>query len=75
LPARVFGEVIHAVGAFLSRVVPNLMVYQPPRGLLTGEAADTELGSYLLGAFAHAFGWSLFLLGAATLIFRRRDFV
>jgi ABC-type transport system involved in multi-copper enzyme maturation permease subunit len=33
LPTRVFGETIHDVGAFLSRVVPNLMLFVPPRPL------------------------------------------
>ncbi len=75
LPAKVFGEVIHGAGSLLSKVVPNLMIYQPPRALLTGEAAGVELGGYLLGALIHALGWSVLLLGAATLIFRRRDFL
>ena len=43
--------------------------------LLTGEAAGVELGGYLLGALVHAVGWSVLLLAAATLIFRRRDFL
>ncbi|HVJ17020.1 MAG TPA: ABC transporter permease subunit [Polyangiaceae bacterium] len=75
LPPRVFGEVIHGTGSFLSKIVPNLMLYQPPRALLTGEAAGVELGSYLLSALLHAVAWSVLLLGAATLIFRRRDFL
>jgi ABC-type transport system involved in multi-copper enzyme maturation permease subunit len=75
LPPKVFGEVIHGTGSLLSKVVPNLMVYQPPRALLTGEAAGADLGSYLLGALLHALGWSVLLLGGATLIFRRRDFL
>jgi len=75
LPPKVFGEAIHAVGSFLSKIVPNLMLYQPPRALLTGEAAGIELGNYLLSALLHAAAWSILLLSAATLIFRRRDFL
>ncbi len=75
LPERVFGAGIHGAGTVLSKVVPNLMVYQPPRSLLTGESAGSELGSYLAGAALHAAAWSVFLLASATLIFRRRDFL
>jgi Cu-processing system permease protein len=75
LPPRVFGEVVHQAGSALSMVVPNLMLYQPPRALLTGEAGGTPLGVYLGGAALHALAWSVLLLGAATLIFRRRDFL
>ncbi len=75
LPERVFGSAIHRGGMLLSKVVPNLMVYQPPRSLLTGESASVELGAYLGGAALHAAAWCVFLLAAATLIFRRRDFL
>lgn len=75
LPARVFGETIHALGAALSKVVPNLMLYVPPRPLLTGEASDVSLWPYVGQAALHALAWSLLLLGSASLIFRRRDFI
>jgi Cu-processing system permease protein len=75
LPARVFGSIIKSLGTGASQVVPNLMVYVPPRPLLTGEAASVELGPYLLLAALQALGWSAFLLAAASLIFRRRDFL
>jgi Cu-processing system permease protein len=51
------------------------MLYVPPRPLLTGEAAGTSLWSYLGLAGLQALGWSLGLLGVASLIFRRRDFL
>jgi Cu-processing system permease protein len=75
LPARVFGPTIHAVGSALAKVVPNLMVYVPPRTLLTGEVAETPLWPYLGSAALHALGWALLLLSLSSLIFRRRDFI
>lgn len=75
LPARVFGPTIHGVGVFLSKVVPNLMVYVPPRPLLTGEASDVALWPYVAKAALHALAWSLLLLASASAIFRRRDFI
>lgn len=75
LPERVLGPTIHAMGSALSKVVPNLMLYVPPRPLLTGEAADVALWPYVGSAALHAFGWALLLLTAASFIFRRRDFI
>jgi hypothetical protein len=75
LPVRVFGPTIKSIGTLLSQVVPNLMVYVPPRPLLTGEAAHVELGPYILMAAAQALGWAVLLLAAASFIFRRRDFL
>jgi Cu-processing system permease protein len=75
LPPRVFGTTIQQAGELLSKILPNLMLYVPPRPLLTGEAAGVRLDAYLLLAAAHALAWSLGLLAAASLIFRRRDFL
>jgi Cu-processing system permease protein len=75
LPHRVFGHTIQSIGQALSHVVPNLMLYVPPRPLLTGEAAGTPLGNYTAMAFAHAAAWTVGLLAGASLIFRRRDFL
>lgn len=75
LPLRLFGETLRDLGAFTSRVVPNLMLYVPERPLLTGEASGTSLSSYVALAFVHALGWVAGLLAAASLIFRRRDFL
>jgi len=36
LPVRVFGQFLASAGAFLAKLVPNLMLYVPPRPLLTG---------------------------------------
>ncbi len=74
LPERVFGSAIHAAGRMLARVVPNLMVYVPPRPLLTGEQAGVSFGPYLLMALLQAACWSALLLTVASLVFRRRDF-
>lgn len=75
LPARVFGDTIHAIGVALSKVVPNLMLYVPSRPLLTGEASDVALWPYVGHAALYALGWSLLLLASASIIFRRRDFI
>ncbi len=75
LPARVFGEAIQQTGQALSKVVPNLMFYVPPRTLLTGEAAGIELLTYIGSAAVQAMGWSMLLLAVASWIFRRRDFL
>ncbi|HMJ11188.1 MAG TPA: ABC transporter permease subunit [Polyangiaceae bacterium] len=75
LPERVFGAWIHDAGVALSKVLPNLMVYVPPRPLLTGEAANVDFRQYLLLAAAQSLGWAVLLLGLASMIFRRRDFL
>jgi ABC-2 family transporter len=75
LPARVFGEAIHFGGLWLSKVVPNLMLYVPARPLLTGEAASSDLGQYLVMAAGHALGWTVLLVALASIVFQRRDFL
>lgn len=75
LPERTFGAPIKALCGWLARVVPNLMVYVPPRPLLTGEAASASLGGYLALAAAQSAAWCLVLLALASVIFRRRDFL
>jgi Cu-processing system permease protein len=73
LPARVFGEAIKRMGAVLSRVVPNLQLYVPPRPLLTGEMPGTSLHGYIGLALLQAVAWSLGLVVVANWIFKRRD--
>ncbi len=75
LPAKVFGPFIHDLGVAASRVVPNLMVYVPPRSVLTGASVEVETVSYVALAAVQALGWSVGLLVLASLIFKRRDFV
>ena len=75
LPVRVFGEVIHNVGVFLSNVVPNLHVYVPARPLLTGEAMEAPLVPYLAMAGIQSLGWTVGLLVLSVIIFERRDFL
>jgi Cu-processing system permease protein len=75
LPARVFGETIHALGSALAHVVPNLMWYVPPRPLLTGEAAGHDLASHVLLAAGYALCWAVALLTVAAAVFKRRDFL
>lgn len=75
LPERMFGEVVHRGAAALARVVPNLMVYVPPRPLLTGEASGAPLHQYVALASLQAVAWTALLLAFASLVFRRRDFL
>jgi ABC-type transport system involved in multi-copper enzyme maturation permease subunit len=75
LPPRVFGTAIQAMGEVLSKVVPNLMLYVPPRPILTGEAISTTLAEYLPRAALYAGAWSVGLLALASVVFRRRDFL
>jgi Cu-processing system permease protein len=75
LPVRFFGQGIHDFFAFLSKLVPNLMLYVPERPLLTGEAAGVSLWPHVAGAALYALGWVVALLSLASLIFRRRDFI
>jgi Cu-processing system permease protein len=74
LPVKFFGQRLHDGGVILSKMVPNLQLYVPPRTLLTGEALDVQTGPYLLLAAANAAAWSVGLLAVASAIFRRRDF-
>jgi len=75
LPVKVFGQFWHDVFEVVSKVVPNLMLYVPPRPLLTGEAPDVALWPYVGRAVLHALAWSLLLLTSASVIFKRRDFI
>ncbi|HEY3254372.1 MAG TPA: hypothetical protein VGJ91_10500, partial [Polyangiaceae bacterium] len=54
LPARIFGPFLAGMGAVLAKLVPNLMLYVPPRPLLTGESSGLSLGSYLGMAALHS---------------------
>jgi ABC-type transport system involved in multi-copper enzyme maturation permease subunit len=75
LPVKQFGEALHDAGETLSRVVPNLQIYVPPRPLLTGEAIDAKLFPYLGMAALTCVGWAVGLLAVATFIFKKRDFL
>jgi hypothetical protein len=75
LPESVFGSTIKGAGVVLSKVVPNLLVYVPPRPLLTGESAVGNLATHLGGATAQTVAWAVGLLALSSLIFRQRDFL
>jgi ABC-type transport system involved in multi-copper enzyme maturation permease subunit len=75
LPERLFGHAIHQSAVWLSKIVPNLMLYVPPRSLLTGEAVGASLSEYLLLAWGQALAWAVVLIAVASMIFRRRDFL
>jgi len=75
LPARLFGAGLASLGSVLAKLVPNLMLYVPPRPLLTGEASGPSLSGYLGMAALHSMAWSVLLLACASVLFRRRDFL
>ena len=75
MPVRIYGALLTRFCGWVAKVVPNLMLYVPPRPLLTGEASGAGLGSYLGMAVLHALAWSVLLLTAASMLFRRRDFL
>jgi hypothetical protein len=75
LPEYVFGPVVKATGGVLSKVFPNLMVYAPPRELLTGEAVGVAYWPYVADGALQSVSWTVGLMVLATLIFRRRDFL
>lgn len=75
LPTKIFGPALHEAAGWVSRVVPNLMVYVPPRSVLVGASVDVATDAYLGWATLQAVAWCLGLLVVAGLIFRRRDFV
>ncbi len=72
LPERMFGASIHALGRGAAWVFPNLMVYVPPRALLTGESA-APVAPYLGLAMLQSAAWCLVLLALSAWLFRRRD--
>jgi ABC-type transport system involved in multi-copper enzyme maturation permease subunit len=74
-PVKTFGQGMHDFGVVLSKIVPNLYVYVPPRPLLTGEAIDAHFGPYLGMAFLASAAWSVGLLAVANHIFKKRDFL
>jgi len=75
LPERVFGAAIKQAGEILSEVVPNLMIYVPPRTVLTGDAIGVTYQAYLTSGAIQSFAWTVGLLAIAAMIFRRRDFL
>lgn len=75
VPVRTFGQPLHDFFAFLSKLVPNLQVFVPPRPLLLGEVASVKLSAYLGMASLTSIGWSLGLLAVAVMIFNKRDFL
>lgn len=75
LPEHLFGATIKSIGEFLSKVFPNLMVYAPPRTLLTGEAVGVSFWPYAAQGALQSIAWTVGLLIFATMIFRRRDFL
>jgi ABC-type transport system involved in multi-copper enzyme maturation permease subunit len=74
LPVKYFGPAISAAGRALSKVVPNLQIFVPPRPLLTGEA-DVDLAAYLSWATVTGVAWAVGLLAVAAFLFKKRDFL
>lgn len=75
MPVKFFGPEISTAARALSKVVPNLQIYVPPRPLLTGEVVDVHLPTYLGMATLTAVGWAVGLLAVASFVFKRRDFL
>jgi Cu-processing system permease protein len=75
VPVRTFGQLLHDIFAFVSKIVPNLQIYVPPRPLLLGEVASVKLSTYIGMASLTSIGWSLGLLALAVMIFNKRDFL
>jgi Cu-processing system permease protein len=75
LPIKTFGQTAHDVFAAVSKVVPNLQIYVPPRPLLLGEVASVNLTAYVGMASVTSIGWAIGLLTVAVLVFNERDFL
>ncbi|MBI4702192.1 MAG: ABC transporter permease subunit [Deltaproteobacteria bacterium] len=75
LPVKFFGQGVHDAGVVLSRLVPNMQLYTAPRPLLTGEALDVSLASYLGMGALQAAAWSVGLMALSAFLFQRRDFL
>lgn len=74
-PIKTFGQTAHDIALVISKIVPNLQIYAPPRPLLLGEVASVKLSAYLGMASLTSLGWSLGLLTVAVLVFNERDFL
>jgi Cu-processing system permease protein len=74
LPSRLFGSLVHAVFAFVARIVPNLQIYVPPRPLLLGQLSDAPVWPFVGFAAAHALFYATALITVSAIIFRKRDF-
>jgi Cu-processing system permease protein len=75
IPEKTFGAFTHQAGLALSKVVPNLHIFVPPRPLLVGDVVEVKLWSYLGMASVTSLGWAVGLLAVAVLIFNERDFL
>jgi Cu-processing system permease protein len=74
LPPKIFGAEIHAGGAAIARVFPNLQVYVPARTLLLGRIPATPVWGFVGAGAIYALFYATFLLTLSALIFRKRDF-
>lgn len=75
MPVKQVGQLLHDFFFFLSKIIPNLQIYAPPRPLLTGEALDADVPAYFARAVLHGLGWTAGLFATAAFAFRRRDFL
>lgn len=75
LPENLFGHTIHVIGKVLAKIFPNLLVYVPPRPLLTGESTVGNLYAHIGGASIQTLAWAIGLLALSSVIFRHRDFL
>ena len=73
LPPRTFPEAVVAFGRALSRVVPNLHIYVPPRSVLAGFDPHVAPSWLLVQGATYAAAWCVVLLAGAMLVTDRRD--
>lgn len=74
LPAKIVGDSARTTGAVISRVVPNLHLFVPPRPLLLGAVIEQPTWPFVASAWGVALCYVGVLLTLAILIFRKRDF-
>lgn len=73
LPPRTFPQAVVTFGRALSRVVPNLHVYVPPRSVLAGLDPHVSPSWLLVQGATYAAAWCVVLLAGAMLVTDRRD--
>lgn len=75
LPKKLFGPFLVDMFGVVSKVIPNLQIFVPARELLTGEAVNAQTARYLLTSAGTSIAWSVGLVVAASVAFRKRDFL
>jgi Cu-processing system permease protein len=74
LKAKQVGETLRQLMGVMAEILPNLQLFVPSRTLLSGEGT-VPVWSYVAQSSTYGVLYATFLLVAAALIFRRRDFL